>query len=1558
MDAQDFSHDFDAKRLMAHLQSLRDGTASQNGRSSPTATETRALYCDVLRYYDAWYKRLVPITVASCTWNVGEANARSAGDMSAWLRLDERPDIVAYGLEEVDMRAQAFVMQGKRKDLWRAEFHNVLHMRGYVHVATVHLVGLLLEVYVAGQHAAHLRNLQTGMFATGTLGMGNKGGVGCRFTLYHRRFAFVVSHFAPHKENWNKRNTNYYQLLQGLKFPMPPNADDEIDMLLKSSWEPVDVDVAGPQGSLISTDTAVTEAPSLLCDHDYVFWMGDLNYRIIGEVPWVREQIQAKNYTNLMQHDQLTTSRNEMQVFNGFLEATVAFAPTYKYDVGSPVYDTSSKQRCPSWTDRVLYYQSRPLCLDPSLHNAVEPLSYDRFEYMLSDHRPVSGLYRVHAVEVDKEGFLRALRAAAHDLQPHIFGDLFAVPIMEATHALYRMKRPDREEELDHLFDREDTDAERVWASILKGLRTEFTDEVVIGPHKVPMMFPEAVKEVQHLESLGRRAVFLQELDEHRKLKAYEISARGELYHRVFAQDDSGTSALTIIGSVGNKIISPLMSPFVSSSRFANKGNYRSALASAAHRDNDGADSERDASSSSSFVSGVEYIDPLTRKWLGILPASAAMPVTSRAPVSAGLDGADGASSSTESAEAVDYESDDYYNEEGDDSAALTMDALQTNNSSGQRIRSGVDVALEKQDAMHMLMDGYEAVIDKIVGPERALYDPIASLSGSPQPRGHTAPHQHQQAQSEAGTETSSRRSRSAHPTPRNATNSSGRGPTPTNSSRNAMARAAHNYNNNYGVTATTTDDNNDDAAEASGDEDDGNDRLLDLIEGIGTRLPINLALFLISNLKVQSPAQNDKSEAEVEAAADEHHPKEWNEESVEGTEADKAPVTNQETSDAAVVHHQLRPNLVYLALVLVDAAQRTHSDKLYEMGREQYDRRQRALRDAMEARAKAELEGCTFKPQLSKNSMSQSRGGIEKMFENTQAWMKKKQVKLDEKRRRALRDFNEDHMQPWKMGGKSVKIVDHLKSAHMYGRNHYRARSAEISEHSPIRRRAALTRMLEEQAMFSPVINQRSTAMAALSPVSAEGEQQQEGPDMLSCTSNSVVQRLFVEDVQSRMRSEKERALAAQQKQKEKQYDERTGQELFRPNAPPTVVKDGQRVPITDLPKSERAAYAHLGYVPRAPGGDSQHREMDEVVRDMLERDKKSQKRMLAKIRSEKAAIDKTLKFMPKLNKRSLKMVGDGHVPVADVSTKTQPSASEPPKKDSGLEQAKRSPEATVLYDKKMKQFASNNMEWQAKRNRRLEKCRTSAEKEELKECTFAPKLSQATKEMIRSSSLGHAYLEAVDKKPQQQQQRQTYIASDDGTWRAVDASPDHYQPARHSVPARTPQRSGHNYDPAPRSPSNQIAPTVDWRRLRSLSPQFHEDNNSTSPNRFCKPLALSRAAGTVQSSSPNPPSYFEHTPPSYAGRNVWGPAERWSRSAPVADNNDSNPYYGMVSPTVDVARGIALTPQSRYSTNGSDAGAFTRGLSPKEFRSASEYAQALQDLVGGWEGLAHTLE
>lgn len=72
-----------------------------------------------------------------------------------------------------------------------------------------------------------------------------------------------------------------------------------------------------------------------------------------------------KKLDRLLRFDQLNQQRRFGKVFQGFQEGNIRFPPTYKYDKGADRFDTSEKQRCPAWTDRILFY-SKPVVVHSS----------------------------------------------------------------------------------------------------------------------------------------------------------------------------------------------------------------------------------------------------------------------------------------------------------------------------------------------------------------------------------------------------------------------------------------------------------------------------------------------------------------------------------------------------------------------------------------------------------------------------------------------------------------------------------------------------------------------------------------------------------------------------------------------------------------------------------------------------------------------------------------------------------------------------------------------------------------------------------------------------------------------------------------------------------------------------------------------------------------------------------------------------------------------------------------------------------------------------------------
>lgn len=74
--------------------------------------------------------------------------------------------------------------------------------------------------------------------------------------------------------------------------------------------------------------------------HDYVFWIGDLNYRIdLPDMDVIYERIAANDLSYLLRYDQLMVERANEAVFQRYSEGSVTFPPTYKFQPNTNEYE-------------------------------------------------------------------------------------------------------------------------------------------------------------------------------------------------------------------------------------------------------------------------------------------------------------------------------------------------------------------------------------------------------------------------------------------------------------------------------------------------------------------------------------------------------------------------------------------------------------------------------------------------------------------------------------------------------------------------------------------------------------------------------------------------------------------------------------------------------------------------------------------------------------------------------------------------------------------------------------------------------------------------------------------------------------------------------------------------------------------------------------------------------------------------------------------------------------------------------------------------------------------
>lgn len=335
------------------------------------------------------------------TWNMHAKKPQD--DLRLWIPLNKY-HIVAVGSEEcVHSIAKSVVFTSKRQ--WEDVLKETLGEE-YVLVSSHSLTAIHNIVFVHESVIPLLSNIQSDAVATG-LGnqLGNKGGVGIAFSIGRTSFAFVNCHFDAHQHNTEKRNGNFHRINQELKlYPSQKSAitssvsptssavtgQSSLDGLGKTTTSRFSVSSASTSAAMQASVGLAGKKLAISECFDRVFWFGDLNYRINGTRRMVDLLLLHNKHDVLRFNDQLQIEMAKGNVFSHFQEGPLHFRPTYKFDKHSNVYDSSSKQRIPSWTDRILFLSNEKAA-------DIEILSYrSQMTFQTSDHRPVGATFQVN----------------------------------------------------------------------------------------------------------------------------------------------------------------------------------------------------------------------------------------------------------------------------------------------------------------------------------------------------------------------------------------------------------------------------------------------------------------------------------------------------------------------------------------------------------------------------------------------------------------------------------------------------------------------------------------------------------------------------------------------------------------------------------------------------------------------------------------------------------------------------------------------------------------------------------------------------------------------------------------------------------------------------------------------------------------------------------------------------------------------------------------------------------------------------------------------------------
>ncbi|KAH0541936.1 hypothetical protein FGG08_003656 [Glutinoglossum americanum] len=316
----------------------------------------------------AEYSSTEPIHILVGTFNLNGKTNGINEDLSSWLcpsvdASQRQPEIIAVGFQEIVELSPQQIMSTDpaRRQMWERAVKRSLNEHAakagseeYVLLRSGQLVGAALAIFVRSSVLRNIKNVEGSVKKTGMSGMaGNKGAVAIRMDYANTQICFVTAHLAAGFSNYEERNRDYRTINHGLRFQRNRTIDD----------------------------------------HDTVIWLGDFNYRIGLSDERVRRLIQLGDLDSLYENDQLNLQMVAGLTFPFYSEARITFMPTYKYDVGTDSYDTSSdsgvltlrreKARIPAWCDRVLRKGDN-----------LRQINYNTVPLRFSDHRPVYATFR------------------------------------------------------------------------------------------------------------------------------------------------------------------------------------------------------------------------------------------------------------------------------------------------------------------------------------------------------------------------------------------------------------------------------------------------------------------------------------------------------------------------------------------------------------------------------------------------------------------------------------------------------------------------------------------------------------------------------------------------------------------------------------------------------------------------------------------------------------------------------------------------------------------------------------------------------------------------------------------------------------------------------------------------------------------------------------------------------------------------------------------------------------------------------------------------------------
>lgn len=340
----------------------------------------------------------------NCARNHINADTLAPSLFDALPPLAAVPDIVAISLQEVSPIAYSFLggsylapyFERATAAVQQAALLRSKGSEQLEHIATRSLGMSALMIFTKPHFASRIQWIQSAGAGAGFWNMGNKGavamrlGISCPGSNETLSITFTAAHLAPHEANFEARNSDWETLVRNMVFVNDDTSGyssaEEVPLLSAATEVPADGD-----GLYIPGNHAL-------------FLAGDLNYRTSDKRPGPdghnaspppASEYSPRQYSHLLENDQLTREREAERTFHHLQELPITFPPTYKYSnteqeqPGREERWQFAEHRWPSWCDRILFQVSpNGPRLEPLIYNVlpVQPTS---------DHRPVALSMRV-----------------------------------------------------------------------------------------------------------------------------------------------------------------------------------------------------------------------------------------------------------------------------------------------------------------------------------------------------------------------------------------------------------------------------------------------------------------------------------------------------------------------------------------------------------------------------------------------------------------------------------------------------------------------------------------------------------------------------------------------------------------------------------------------------------------------------------------------------------------------------------------------------------------------------------------------------------------------------------------------------------------------------------------------------------------------------------------------------------------------------------------------------------------------------------------------------------